>query len=166
MPEIKDAPELVICDSPVARNAHKELYRFSEDAYLLADTANSLFSRVAAVVEDLNSSLQARLFKIHLSLAWENLLKISLWREATPSASDSFVVLSKAGVGRQEFEPFKAASINDLFPWLYYAKRFDVLRKICHAAKKQTESRIKNHPLRVDCHLVAEDANRIVASSL
>ncbi|TAN45709.1 MAG: hypothetical protein EPN22_01590 [Nitrospirae bacterium] len=166
MPEIKDGAELVICDSLIAGSAHKELYRFSEESYLLPDAVTGLFSRVAGVVEDMNGSPQSRLSKIHLALSWENLLMISLWRESIPSVADSFVVLSKAGIGTQELEPFKNADVADLFPWLYYAKRFDVLRKICHAAKKQTEGRIKNHSIRVDCHLVAEDAKRIVASSL
>lgn len=166
MPGIKDSPELVVCDGEAARSAHRELYRFNDESYVLASAANDLFLTVAAIIEELNNELQSRLSKIHLALAWDNLLTVSLWRETVPSALDSFVVLSKAGVGMEEFKPFKDAAVADLFPWLYYAKRFDVLRKVCHAAKKQTESRIKNHSIRVDCHLVAEDAKRIVASSL
>ena len=104
--------------------------------------------------------------RIHIVLEWENILRVSSWKPARPDAGDAFILLKNSGVSTQELQPFKTADINDLFPWLYYGKRLDVLRKICHAAKRQMEGHLKNHTIRVDGHLIADDTKRIVASSL
>lgn len=163
---LRDNHELVICDSEPSRLAHKELFRFNDEAYIIADEAANAFGAIADVVNSCNSEAARRPSKIHLVLGWENLLKASLWKGAKPTAGDAFSVLKNTGISPQDFQPFKTADINDLFPWLYYGKRFDILRKVCHATKRQVEGRLKDHSIRVDCHLIAEDTKRIVASSL
>lgn len=164
--KLKDNHELVICDGETAGDAHRDLYHSRDGAYVIVDETENFFNGVFDIVASFNSEPPENISKIHLSFGWENLLKLSLWRDARPSAGDAFVLLKNAGVGHNEFQPFKNADINDLFPWLYYGKRFDVLRKLCHAAKRQVEGHLKDHSIRVDCHLVAGDTNRIVASSL
>jgi len=52
------------------------------------------------------------------------------------------------------------AHINDLFPWLYYSNRFDILRKICGIAKTRIESKIDSKTVLVYCHLVSEETAR------
>jgi len=69
-------------------------------------------------------------------------------------------------VKEEELRPFSHSDINDIFPWLYYSNRFDILRKICNAAKSRIESKIDSRKVLVYCHLVSEGTNKIVASSL
>lgn len=163
---LKNSHEVVICDSELSRQAHKELFRFSDEAYLVADAGSGMFDTVARVADSCSAAGEPCPSRIHIVLGWENILRVSSWKSAKPGAGDAFLVLKSAGVTAQELQPFKTADVNDLFPWLYYGKRFEVLRKVCHAAKRQMESRLKNHAIRVDSHLIAADTQRIVASSL
>lgn len=163
---LKNNHEVVICDSELSRQAHKELFHFKDDVYIIADNESGVFDAVVNIATTCNSAEEACLSRIHLVLGWENILKISAWKAAKPAPGDAFLVLKNAGVSSQELQPFKTADINDMFPWLYYGKRFDVLRKVCHAAKRQLEGHLKSHSIRVDSHLIADDTKRIVASSL
>ncbi len=163
---LKGSHELVICDSECSRIAHKELFHFSDEVYILAGEQDNFFDTVLGMVESVNAVPETGPSRIHIVLKWENILRVSSWKSARPAAGDAFILLKNSGVSTQELQPFKTADINDLFPWLYYGKRFDVLRKICHAAKKQMEGRLKSHTIRVDGHLIADDTKRIVASSL
>lgn len=163
---LNNSHELVICDSELSRQAHKELFRFSDDVYMVAGNGTDAFNAITGAVASCNAAPSVRPSKIHIVFCWENLLKISLWKPVKPTAVDVFTILKNTGLSSQDLQPFKNADVNDLFPWLYYAKRFDVLRKTCHTTKKQVESRLKDHTIRVDCHLIAEDTKRIVASSL
>ncbi len=163
---LKDSHEVVVCDTEFSRQAHKELFRFSDEVYITADDSAKVFAALESIVNSCNSESSVSPSKIHVVIVWENLIKISLWKSAKPTVGDAFTILKNTGISSQELQPFKTADINDLFPWLYYGKRFDILRKICHATKKQVESRLKNHTIRVDSHLIAEDTKRIVASSL
>lgn len=160
----KDNNKLIICDSALAKRAHQELFRYSDDVYI-TDDAGAIFVAVSGVVESCNSGL-TRTAKIHLVLNWQNLLQVSLWQPKKPATGDVLTLLKNAGISSKEIQPFKTSDINDMFPWLYYGKRFDILRKLCHKTKKQMEDRLKNHSIRVDCHLIAEDTKKIVASSL
>ncbi|MBI3592515.1 MAG: hypothetical protein HY099_03405 [Nitrospirae bacterium] len=163
---LKDSHEMVICDSELSQQAHQQLFRFSDEVYVVANTKADVFDAISSAVSSCNSTPEAILSKIHIALCWENLLKVSLWKAARPAIGDVFTLLRKAGIGSEELQPYKTADINDMFPWLYYGKRFEILRRVCHSAKKQMEGRLKNHSIRVDCHLIAEDTERIVASSL
>lgn len=164
--KLQGSRELVICDGEGARAAHKELYKFNDDAYVVAGESDNVFDVITGAVEAFNTYAAAALSRIHVVLGWENLLRVSSWKSARPDAGDAFIVLKNAGVSQPDLQPFKTADISDLFPWLYYGKRLEVLRKICHAGKKKLEGHLKNHAVRVDCHLIADAAGRIVASSL
>lgn len=163
---LKDNNELIICDSAMAKQAHKELFRYSDDVYVTIDESENIFDVISGIVDFCNAESQSCPSKIHIVLNWINFLQVSLWQAKKPTAGDAFTVLKNAGVGSNELQPFKTSDIDDIFPWLYYGKRFDILRKLCHKAKKQTEGHLKNHSIRVDCHLIAEDTKRVVASSL
>jgi hypothetical protein len=158
--------EIILCDSIVAKQAHKELFRYKDDVYVTVDNTENVFDAISNTVNSCNAESNSCPSKIHLVLNWLNLLKVSLWQAKKPTTGDAFTVLKNAGVGSHELQPFKTSDLNDIFPWLYYGKRFDILRKLCHKAKKQTEAHLKNHSIRVDCHLIAEDTKKVVASSL
>lgn len=162
---IRDNIELILCDSMTAEQAHKELFRFSDSAYVTTDETVNLFAAVSNIINTCNS-LTTHSGKIHVVLNWSNLLQVSLWQASRPIIGDVFTLLKNNGVSSQELQPFKASDINDIFPWLYYGKRFDVLRKICRVAKRKLESNFKNQLTRVECHVIAEDTKKIIASSL
>jgi hypothetical protein len=163
---LKENHEVIICDSVVAKQAHKELFHYRDDVYVTVDGAENIFGVISNTVNSCNAEQQSCPSKIHLALNWLNLMQVSLWQAKKPTTGDAFTVLKNAGVDSHELQPFKTADISDIFPWLYYGKRFDILRKLCHKAKKQMEAHLKDHSIRVDCHLIAEDTKKVVASSL
>jgi hypothetical protein len=106
------------------------------------------------------------LSKLHISAGWENILKIAIWTSDRPLIHEVIALIKKSGVSEEDLGPFNEADINDIFPWLYYSNRFDVLRKICNAAKSRIESKINSKKVLIYCHLVSDDTGKIVASSL
>lgn len=151
------AIEIVICDGEAATKAHKQLFTMSEACYRMAD-GNILGAISGSVTEDLT--------RLHISAGWEAMLQVALWTSRRPLLIDVLGLLKKTGISEAELLPFKAADINDIFPWLYYGKRFETLRKIANRAKAKAESALEKKKLLVYCHLVAEDTGQIVASSL
>jgi hypothetical protein len=161
--------EVVICDSGAAMQAHRELFRFSLNAYVplheSGDDIVDTFSALEKLVEACNA-LPLCPSRMHMAAGWENILKVAAWKSEISSVRDVFIVLKTAGVMDSELKPFAGSPVADLFPYLYYGKRLDVIKKICKLAGRQIESRIKKGVVRADCHLVMEDAPRIIASSL
>ena len=163
-PENLKNAELVICDSETASQAHKELFRSGDIQYIISDKAASLLDYLSHIIN--TYCLSSPLRKIHLVMGWPNILQISLLKASKPSAGDVFTLLRNEGISSEELKPFKASDINDLFPWLYYGKRFDILRRLCHIAKRKVENNFKKYSIAVECHIIAEDTKKIVASSL
>lgn len=161
---LKDKHELVICDSKPSMQAHKELFHFSDEVYIISEA--DIVEAIDAIVTAFNTALIEHPSRVHLVLGWESLLKTSLWKPSKPANGDVFTLLRTAGVDSLALQPFRTADIDDLFPWLYYGKRFDILRRLCHSTKRQMEGHLKDHSIRVDCHLFSEETGRIVASSL
>ena len=149
--------EVVICDGKAAAQAHKELFTMSDVCYRMA--AGDILRAVSAAVTD-------DLMKLHIAAGWESMLQVALWTSRRPLLIDLLGLLKKTGINEAELLPFRHADINDIFPWLYYGKRFETLRKISNGAKAKAESVIGKKKLIVYCHLVAEDTGRIVSSSL
>jgi len=58
------------------------------------------------------------------------------------------------------------SEIRDLLPWLYYSRKFDILRRICNAARTKAEAKVGRKGLHIYCHLVSDESQRIIASSL
>jgi len=149
--------EVVLVQHEVSKQAHQQLFSFDDSRYVTSgsDILESILSLSARGAD-----------KMHIAADWEHLLMISLWTPSTPPVFDVMSLLKKFGAGDAELAPFRTSDINDLFPWIYYGNKFDMLRKICNAAKARAESRITRKHLHIICHLVAEDTIRIVASSL
>lgn len=163
---LQSGREIVVCDSETAGRSHQMLFHFTDEAYLTVADGEDAFGFILEIVAFCNSEGSNCPSKIHMALNWENLLRVTQWSAEKPAAGNVFILLKNVGIGAQDLQPFKNTDINDIFPALYYGRRFDILRKICHAAKRQAESRFRKYAVRVDVHVIADDANRIVASSL
>lgn len=171
--KIADLTEVVICDSEAAMAAHKDLFRFSQNAYVSAYETNDnsvgnfcdAFPTVTRLIDTCNLAPLCP-SRIHLVARWENILKVAAWKAELTSVRDAFIFLKNAGIAESDLTPFAGSPVADLFPYLYYGKRFNVIKKICMMARKQIESHLKKGGVRADCHMIAEDAPRIFASSL
>ena len=137
--------------------AHQELFRLNSRCYRL--TGGDILTSVLSAVEEDTT-------KLHIAAGWESLLRVALWTPKRPLLHDVLGLLKKTGISEQELLPFQKADIADLFPWLYYGKRFETLRKLVNRAKSRAEAAVDRKLLLVYCHLVSEDTGRIVASSL
>jgi hypothetical protein len=171
--KIADLTEVVICDSEAAMEAHKDLFRFSQNAYLpVYETNNNqkgnscdTFPAVTKLIETCNLAPLCP-SRIHLVAGWDNILKVAAWKAELTSVRDALIILKNAGIAESDLTPFAGSPVSDLFPYLYYGKRLNVIKKICMMARKQIESHLKKGGVRADCHMIAEDAPRIFASSL
>ena len=148
--------ELVLSQDETAKKTHKELFAFNDSSYILfsGNITDSILTSAASGIE-----------KLHLTLGWENVLKVALWTTGKPLIHDVLSFIKKAGSAEDDLMIFKKSELQDLLPWLYYGKKFDILRKICNAAKARTEAKI-NRRITVYCHLFSEETNKIIASSL
>jgi len=145
-----------LSQNETAKKAHKILFSFSDPSYLLFNEN---------VIDSILSSADTNIKKLHLTLGWENILKVALWTKERPLIHEVLSFIEKSGSTEDELMIFRKSDFHDIFPWLYYGKRFDVLRKICNAAKARTETKIAKN-ITVYCHLFSEETEKIVASSL
>ena len=140
-----------------AKRSHRHLFRLDEACY--RNAGEDMVGSVLSVdLKDVS--------RLHISVCWETMVRMALWTSGPPPIHDVLALLKKAGVADEELSPFIAADVRDLFPWLYYGKRFDVLRKICNLAKAKTESKLGKKKLLVYCHLVSDEVGTIIASNL
>jgi hypothetical protein len=146
--------EAVLVSDNEAKKLHRELYHCDEDAYRIAE---DLLASVVALSADLR--------RVHIVAAWTDILRLALWKQE-PKTGDLILLLRGIGVKSEELLPFRGANTGDIFPWLYYGKRLDTLRKICRIAKENAERHLRNREARVHTHLVSEEVHCIVASSL
>jgi len=149
--------EIVIFQDEISRKSHKALFSLDDACY-----KQSCINIVDSVLE----AAQNGLSKLHIAAEWENILKIAVWTSDSLLIHDVISLIKKCGVKEEELLPFKHSDINDIFPWLYYSNRTDILRKICGAAKTRIESRIDSRKVLVYCHLVSKETEKIIASSL
>lgn len=156
---------LILCDSDASKAAHKELFRYKDDLYKVLETEN-VFYQTREIIDLLNSNDLSNPVKLHITFNWSNILKIFLWQPEAPSTGDIFLTLRNFGLTSDELSLFKNFDRGDIFFSLYYGKRFDILRKVCHGAKRQIERHLRNNFVKTDVHLIAEDTGRIVASTL
>lgn len=147
--------EVVFASNETSKNAHKGLYHFQEESYII--TGNNLLSSIEEFSGDHS--------KLHVASSWTDILRLALWM-AEPAMGDVFILLREIGLKPEELLPFRDADVEDIFPWLYYGRKFDILKKICHIAKVNSEKHIKNKDTRVHCHIISEDTKLIVASTL
>lgn len=149
--------EMVLVQQEVSKKVHQELFSFDDSRYVVAGND---------ILESILSLAEQGVDKIHITADWKHLLMIALWVPSQPPIFEVINLLKKHGSSDDELAPFMTADINDLFPWLYYGNKFDMLRKICNAAKAKAESQIRRKHLHIICHIVSEESARIVASSL
>lgn len=149
--------EIVIFQDEISRKSHKVLFSLDDSCYKRC---------CKNIVDTVLEVAQSGLSKLHIIAGWENILKLAVWTCDRPLLHEVIALIKKAGVKEEELKPFRNSDINDLFPWLYYSNRFDILRKICSAAKTKIESRIDSRKVLVYCHLVSDETEKIVASSL
>jgi len=147
--------ELVLATNELSRTAHKELYHFHDASYRIV--MDDLLEAVAA--------FRGKRVRLHIVSEWTGIVKLATWR-SSPGTGDVLFLLRNMGIRPEELLLFRGADIPDLFPWLYYGRRLDVLKKMCLSAKTKSERHINNSDTRVHCHLSALDISRIVASSL
>ena len=147
--------DYAIVSDELSKKAHKDLYRLSDDSYT---TINDCL--VMSLLE-----LPSDISRLHIASAWKGMISLAVWKDE-PLMGDVYLLLKGLGIRPEELLPFSNSDINDLFPWLYYSKRFDVLRKVCLTAKTNSEKHLKNSDARVHCHLVSAESAGIVASSL
>ena len=149
--------EIVIFEDECSRESHKALF-FLDDACYKRNDKN--------IINTILEAAQAGLSKLHISAGWENILKIAVWTCDGPMIHEVMALLRKTGLREEDLTPFKHAHINDIFPWLYYGNRFDILRRICGTAKTRIESKIDSRTVLVYCHLVSEETEKTIASNL
>jgi hypothetical protein len=146
--------EAVLVSNKEAEKLHREIYHCAEDAYRVAE---DVLASLSALSDDFR--------RVHIVATWSDLLRLALWKQE-PKTGDLFLLLRGIGITSEELLPFREAHTGDIFPWLYYGKRLDTLRKICRIAKENTEKHLRNREARVHTHLVSGEVDRIVASSL
>lgn len=154
---MNDIREMVISPNELSVKAHKALYAFPDEQYVMSGT--DLLASILSAAEKGTD-------RLHISVDWENLLRIALWSSARPPLFDVMTLLKRSGAAETDLLPFMKADISDLLPWLYYSRKFDILRRLCHAAKTRAEAKVNRKGLHIYCHLVSDESRSIVASSL
>lgn len=153
---MSDIPrEIVIASNESTRRIHRDLFRFPDESYILID------SDPFAGLFDMEGS-QSEL-RIHLALNWPDMIRLATGRER-PGKGDIILLMKKVGLSVKELQPFNDP-MNELMAFLYYGKRFDILRRLCAETKKTVERNIKASA-RINCHLIYEEVSAIIASSL
>lgn len=149
--------EIVLYKGEAAKRSHQNLFSLDDSCYCL--TGESIVASILSVnLENVS--------KLHISTGWEAMLEVALWTTGRPPVHDVLVLLRRAGIGDDEIAPFRKSEVGDIFPWLYYGKRFDVLRRICNTAKTRIDAKLERKKLLVYCHLSTDETGRIVASNL
>jgi len=149
--------EVVLYQGEAAKKSHRQLFSLGDGCYQSV-CGNMSESILSVDLENVS--------KLHISAGWEAMLEVALWTTGKPTVHEVLGLLRKSGVTDQELVPFAKSEVRDIFPWLYYARRFDVLRKVCNTAKAKTEMRLARKNVLVYCHMVSEEIEKIVASNL
>lgn len=151
----RESIEVVLASNKTCRDAHRALYHFTEDHYVIVE--EDLLKAIASVTEDKH--------RVHITGPWADIIRIATWK-SKPGRGDVLLLLRNSGIEGEELIPFRNAESGDIFPWLYYGRKVDVLRRICRSAKANAEKHLKNGEAKIYCHLISEDTKSIVASSL
>jgi hypothetical protein len=146
--------EIVLCQDISLKGAHQELFNFSDSSYLVI---NDLRKEILGLNEI------KKPLKVHLCVNWHGLLEVILWTDK-PASSFVLRVLKNAGIDEKEIKEFKDTDTLTFFHWLYYGRRFKILRKLCYMAKNIVQEKVRG--VRFELHLIAEENSRIVASTL
>ncbi|HXX57781.1 MAG TPA: hypothetical protein VEI96_07245 [Thermodesulfovibrionales bacterium] len=147
--------EVIIASDEESGRIHRETCHSAEEDCRLA--GGDILGSVMGLSQEVE--------RLHIVATWPDVIRLAAWK-TEPKMGDLLVLLKSVGLRADELLPFANADTGDLFPWLYYGKRFDTLRRLCRIAKKNAEDHVRKKDVRVYCHLISEDVHRIVASSL
>ncbi len=157
--------DVVISDSNLGILAHKELFTFKDELYILLK--NEFFSdSINKLLRILNSSLNSHPLNMHLVFGWQNLIQVSMWKLGRYSNEDLHALISSAGVNLDEEVNINISNIQEIFDNLLMRGQFGAFRRICHSAKKQFDIRLQDKSIQTICYLISKETKRIVASSL
>lgn len=151
--------EIVITSNERTKNIHKELFHFPDECYILINSTSFIHCEPSTISKQLCKAVE----RVHLALNWTDMVRFGTWCEK-PATGDILILLKTVGLSDKELRPFKD-SIDDILAYLYYGKRFDILRRLCSVIKKNLERDMKGSA-RVNCHLIYEETGSIIASSL
>ncbi|MFN3739989.1 MAG: hypothetical protein ACK4TF_04875 [Thermodesulfovibrionales bacterium] len=145
--------EIALCQNEITRIAHKELFNLPDNSYIV-DT--DIIKEILKI-----STLEA--LRVHLCLNWSGLFNVILWSDDLSSYLIKNILI-KAGLEEKELKDMTYTEPLTFFYWLYYGKRFKILRKLCHMARDMAQDKVR--VVRFECHLIAEEIPKIVASTL
>jgi hypothetical protein len=147
---------LVLFEGEAAKKSHQELFLLPDAQYRIIE---------GAITEDVAAVFPAVLGELHIAAGWETILSVALWSRLGPSVQDVATLLKKSGKTDADLFSPEDLDLRDIFSLFCREERFDFLRKICNMAKANVESRC-GRKTKVHCHLVSEESEKIVASSL
>jgi hypothetical protein len=171
-----DTANLVLCINEEAAQAHLGLFGLPEHAYATPADNQRASSAVSAVswlmrrIDDL--SLAGRPpdtpKAVHLQVVVDGsgLAALALWSVDEPSPDELLSLLTTAGMAAGEARAITPHGRRRIFASLCHENRVDILRRLCRLVKRKIEDRTRAPGLHVDCHMLAEESKRLVASSL
>lgn len=145
--------EIALCQNEVIRIAHKELFGLPDNAYIITTD----------IIKEILKISTVETVRVHLCLNWSGLFNVILWSEDLSSPLIKNILI-RAGLEERELKNVTDTDPLTFFYWLYYGKRFKVLRKLCIMARDMVQAKFRVASF--ECHLVAEEIPRIVASTL
>ncbi len=148
--------EIVIVEDNHCMKAHRDLFRMSEDCYRRQprDTYTTV-----------NTYCEYGPYRVHLVGTWTWLLSLAFLRDSPPDNFEVLYLLKQLGVEESLLQAFRESRIEDIYYTLYYGRRLDVLRRLCHYTRWRLQEAIKTGT-RFECHIVSYDRPQIIASSL
>ncbi len=149
-------PDLVLYDAYESGEAHKVLFELPDKKYRL---------HRGKLIENLISFSEEGVSKIDLSLLWENIIRLSSWKDF-PDINDLIQALQSAGAEGRDIETISNMSPAGHFLYFYDSRKHDILRRLCSYAKRRAEFELYESGLSITCHLVTVNEGIIVASSL
>ncbi len=162
--------DVVVCDSHSSMLAHKGIFNFNDAAYVIHSEPVLILKLISRLIEraldDTVNDPGIAINNLHIAVHWETLFCLLLWTEEIPSVNKAYLLLQEAGMTRNDIEPFLTATLHDLFPSLYYSKRFEILRRLCTKTKRHLEQRFPIMKGKILCHLTLREDGIIAASSL
>lgn len=145
--------EIVFASNELTKDIHRELFRFPEECYILIN--HNLIKSISSYCDKVE--------RIHLAVNWQDMIRLGTGCEK-PDKGSIFLLMKKVGLTDRELQHFNDP-MTELLSYLYFGKRFDVLRRLCTVTKKGLEKNLKGLA-RFSCHLVYEDVSAIIASNL
>jgi hypothetical protein len=144
----------VLYEGEAAKRYHQELFSLPDSGYFAIEGA------VTDAVLEASGRFPGEL---HISAQWETVILLASWNAGAPTVKDVLNLFGEAGIG--EFAGMEESDVRAIFSLICRSGRFDLLRRVCRAAKSKAES-MCGEKILVHCHLVSDEAGKIIASSL